>query len=115
MLRNIIVTVTAIVLLVAGCQTTPDTPRQQLYAASAMYAATADTTKELLQTDVITTDQAREVLETLRRFKPAIETAREALRNNESIPDDTMDQLRTMQSELAEVQARLAEQRKEAR
>lgn len=114
-MKGITVAVLAILLLVAGgCRTTPDTPKQNVYAAAAMYTATAETTRDMLRSDLITVEQAKGVLEVLRRYRPALEAAKEAVSNDEPIPKDTMEQLRVMQSELTRIQHEL-QQREDKR
>lgn len=94
-----------------GCQTAPETPRQNVYAAAALYASTARTTADLLRSHTISLEQAKKIQATLHKFKPALDTAHAAVHSDKKVPADTMVQLRKMQQTLARIQQQLQQEK----
>jgi len=111
MKRALTVAMVALALVLGGCQTAPTTPKQNVYAAAAMYAATARTTTDLLRSGAISVEQAKSVQETLHKFRPALRLAREAVEQGKPVPEDAMRQIRDMRRALNKIQAELEKEK----
>lgn len=101
---------------VAACQSTPTpkTPAQTAYAVSAMYQVTANLAADLTRQGTLSVEQAKEVQQTLRGIRPAIETSIGMARAGEEIPADRIERLRKIQGQLMDLQRRLEQRKQEA-
>jgi len=99
-------------ILLSGCAVlTPQTPSQIVYAAFGGYTSVVNTTAQLLETDVITVEQAKTVQAEARPLRADIDRAKSLVDLKLPVGDDLLSRVEASQMILLKLQRYLEAQK----